>query len=213
MTRMTLSRMFAVVAAIVTFATSLGDARAQQVEYVEQRPPGYGPDRVRGTVYFGPHFAGRAQQSLGGTSFTQDLAPAPSLGARLEIPLGPFFVFGGFVDFVSLQASGAPSGTDRLALLGVGGWLKGRVIIDLDWSLLEFYVGVTIGLSVYVPTTDGTEAELGLATGVLGGAQAHLSDSIALFLEAGFRLDYFNIDDAKTTYLQAAVHAGVSFGF
>jgi hypothetical protein len=169
------------------------------------RPPGFGPDRARVSLFFGAHLGGRASQTVGGRSVTQGLGPSPSGGIRVEVPVGRFFVFGGFFDFASLQARSAP--------LGVGGWFKGRVVLDVGASVLELYVGVPIGLSVWIPPISGVDPEAGATLGLLGGAQAHLSDTIALFVETGFRFDYFSLSGVETTYLQGSVHVGVSFGF
>lgn len=208
-----LAALAAMVALVGAAAPMTASAQQDTYSYRDPSDPSYGPNRARLAVFGGVHLGGRARQSSGGTGISQDLGPAPTVGLRVELPIGPFFVVGGFGDFVSIQADRAPVGANRLSLLGLGVWLKFRGVLALGASLLELYVGVPLGISVWVPTDAGVDPEQGAVMGLLGGAQAHLSDSVALFAECGFRLDYFNLRGTGTTYLQGAVRVGVSFGF
>jgi hypothetical protein len=197
--------------AVLSLAPAVAIAQ-QTVEYQEPLAQRRGPDRVRGALYAGAHFGGQALQSTPAGDTSVSLGPAPTVGVRLEIPLGQALALGGFLDYASVQSRDAPRGAERLALVGAGLWLKLRMLLELQLSLIELYAGVPIGVSVWVPTSPGFDPQVGLALGFVGGAQAHITDAVALFLEAGFRFDYFSVSGVETSYFQGSLHAGVSFG-
>lgn len=205
---------------VVCLLGAPASSRAQQtVEYQEPPEEGFadpasGPERMRLVLFGGVHFGGQAQQSSSGFGdVTQSLGPAPTFGARLELPLGNALVLGGFVDFVSIQTSNPPRGADRLSLVGAGLWVKLRMVLALQRSLIELYVGVPLGVSIWIPPSSAFDAEAGLALGVLAGAQAHITPRLAFFVEAGVRFDYFSLSGTETSYFQGSFHGGLSFGF
>lgn len=206
------------VAACLVAAPSPGRAQ-QTVEY--QEPPadgGFadassGPERMRLALFGGVHLGGQAQQSSSFGDVSQQLGPAPTLGARLELPLGNAVVLGGFLDFVSIQGRNPPPGADHVSLVGAGLWIKLRMILDLQRSLIELYVGVPLGFSIWIPPSTAYDPEAGIVLGALAGAQAHITPRFAVFVETGFRFDYFKLSGSETSYFQGAVHGGLSLGF
>ena len=173
-----------------------------------------GPERVRLALYGGVDWGGRARQSSPGfADVAQNLGPAPTLGARLELPLGQALVLGGFLDFVSIQMRNPLPGADRVSLVAAGLWAKIRMVAALQRSLIELYVGVPIGVSIWIPPSSSFDTQAGLSLGALGGAQAHITPRFAIFAEAGFRFDYFSVSGTETTYFQATARGGLSLGF
>jgi hypothetical protein len=179
---------------------------------------------LRVSLYSGAHFAGRQRRKNEAGSVRDSLGPAFTAGARLEIATSPYVTVGVFADYLHVQyALDAESMSDptrgRAGVLGMGVWLSGRIPVVVGRTSLEFYVGVPVGLSAARPPKgSGLSTNYGLRFGAVGGAQAFVTDKLAVLLECGFRADTYALDDtseiyARVGFLQAALRVGVAFAF
>jgi hypothetical protein len=141
-------------------------------------------DAVRLTPYVGAAGGGRVVER--GPRFddywTGGMRGGGQVGARLEVPVNPYFALGGLAEFGGTAARGARRHDLHLDF---SFWAKGRYVLDLKPFDLELYAGVPIGMSLaFQDYWDGPGRDFGggLNSGLLFGAQF-------LFKRGGFFTD------------------------
>lgn len=159
-----------------------------------------------------------------GPDGSADMAVGGGLGLRLEIPLHKYVVIGPLLDYHLLNpASYTVLGTEfdfeNIHALTFGVWSKGRYVLDLAGNPFEVYIGIPMGLAVYMSDDGdgGTFPEVGVSIGLMFGAQLFISDRFGFLLETGFRRDGFRDrnddgrdDDVRSRTLQFVMNAGIS---
>lgn len=152
-------------------------------------------------------------QGLDGSS---DMRVGGGLGLRLEIPVHKYVVVGPLLDYHVLNPDNIGIlGIDNFHALTFGVWSKGRYVLDLAGHPFEVYIGIPMGLSIYVSDNAGVDTGVSVSIGLMFGAQLFLNDRIGFLFETGFRRDGFRdrIDggnDIRYRTVQFVMNAGIS---
>lgn len=180
------------------------------------RRPGQGLD-LSVSLFTGAHFAGRMRGSDDMLSIDHALAPAFTLGGRLELSTNRYIAVGVFVDYVRTQLviPLEPPESDvitRTGMIGLGVWLKLRVPFVVGRREGHVYVGVPVGMSVLRPSrVTGGNPSTGVVLGAVAGVHIPATDHVSVFCEAGLRADRHSSPQLRLR--QGSVHAGVTYGF
>jgi hypothetical protein len=135
------------------------------------------------------------------------------LGARAEIPIHQYVVLGPMVEYQLINTNNV-FGFELADIhsLNFGLWSKGRYVLDLAGHPFEVYVAIPLGLTIYLG--DNFDTEVGVAVGLMFGAQFFLNDRIGFLFETGFRRDGFRAESfdgtARVRALQFVMNAGIS---
>lgn len=152
-----------------------------------------------------------------GPDFNSDMRVGGGVGLRMEIPIHKYVVLGPLLDYHLLNPDDILGfEPDNIHALTFGVWSKGRYVLDLSGNPFEVYIGIPMGLSIYMSDPDGFP-EVGVSIGLLFGAQIFINDRFGFLLDTGFRRDGFRDrngdggdDDVRFRTLQFVMNAGIS---
>jgi hypothetical protein len=210
------SGLLAAALALLTLMAGRADAQVIQAEGGGTGVAAGGPTEAFRLNAYGTLRGGGSWRYRGdGPDASQGLGVGGGLGVRLEIPIHQYVVLGPMLEYQVINTDSV-LGFDlaNVHSLNFGLWSKGRYVLDLAGNPFEVYVAIPIGLSIYVG--DDMDTEVGVAVGLMFGAQLFINDRIGFLLETGFRRDGFRERDrdfditVRLRTMQFVMNAGIS---
>lgn len=210
------ARLLGAALALLTLLAGRADAQVIQAEGGGTGVAAGGPTEEWRLNAYGTLRGGGSWRARGdGASVSRGLGVGGGLGARLEIPIHKYVVLGPMLEYQVINPNGFASfDADNIHSLNFGLWSKGRYVLDLAGNPFEVYVAIPIGLTIYMG--DNMDTEVGVAVGLMFGAQLFITDTIGFLLETGFRRDGFRERDrdfditVRLRGIQFVMNAGIS---
>jgi hypothetical protein len=169
-------------------------------------------DSVRVAPYFILGFGGEVEIPLGPFgSIDADLDPTLGGGVRFEVPLLRFVAVGASVAYAGFLVDAEDA--EREHVLDFDAFVKGRFVVSVGPRAAELYALMPLGLSLWIPSDEDADNEVGWNLGVLFGAGLDITANARVFGEIGFLRHDISLDEdlGDLEALQARFHVGVSF--
>lgn len=173
--------------------------------------------QLSASLYAGALVGGRQRLEDVDPAVEQRLAPAATVGLRLELSTSRYIALGVFMDYLRTEVlvlleDPDPDVLSRTGMVSVGVSFKLRAPFALGRTRASVYVGVPLGMAVLrPPRVLGGQTEVGVFFGGLVGLQVEVNDHVGVFVEAGVRAARF--ENLLVGLRQGAVHAGAAYAF
>ncbi len=166
--------------------------------------------RVFAQLLLGLAGEGSAEVEEGGQSqdIQGDLDPAVGVGAGADFGLHKHIALGGLFRYVSIGGDSSA----EVAVLDFDGLPRLRYPFEKG----EVYLGVPVGLSLFIPDFEGADTEVGWNISVILGALHTPSEDFGLFAEVGYWVhNYSDSNDVAGVRVDISTtftHVGLSIG-
>lgn len=133
-----------------------------------------------------------------------DLDPTIGFGAGADFGLHQYFALGGVFRFLSMSGEDSSS---SLSVLDIDPLPRLRYPFEQG----EVYLGIPVGLSIYIP--EEGDSEVGWNLSFLLGGLYKISEEFALFAELGYLLHFYSDSDsdADLTIGQVGLSIGAAY--